>query len=112
MEVTSSTAQDKKAEIIVIKIRNLVAVRFFMRKIKLTSQAKNPASFNNPTKTIIPTRKRITSSEENFTTLSKSIVWVIKRTDVPIKANVNLKLQKNNVPRIEVENIEMESAWL
>lgn len=111
MEVTSSIAQDKRPEITEIKIRNLFALSFLMRRIKLTIQAKNPAPFSNPTKTIIPTRKRITSKEENFITLSKSIVWVIKSMDVPKKAKVKRKFQKNNVPNIEVENIEIESAW-
>jgi hypothetical protein len=67
-------AQDRSAEMTEIKIRNLVAVIFLMRKIKLTMQAKKPVSFRSPTKTIMPIRKRITSKEENLITLSTSMV--------------------------------------
>jgi hypothetical protein len=64
-----------------------------------------------PTKTIIPTRNKITSKEANLTTLSKSIVLVIKRKDVPKKAKVRRKLQKNKVPNMETENMAMAIAW-
>jgi len=59
----------------------------------------------------MPTRKRITSKEENFMTLSRSMVRVINNTDVPKKAKVKRKLQKNSVPNIEAENMEMDIAW-
>jgi hypothetical protein len=59
----------------------------------------------------MPIRKRITSKDENFTTLSKSIVWVIKSMDVPKKAKVKRKLQKNSVPKIETENMDIDKDW-
>jgi hypothetical protein len=111
IEVTSSTTHDKSAEMSAIKTSNLFAVRFLTRRIKLTIQAKKPVSFNRPTITIIPMRKRITSREENFITLSKSMVWVINSMEVPRKAKVRRKLQKNRVPNTEVQNIEMAVAW-
>jgi hypothetical protein len=111
MEVTSSTAQDNSAEMTETNIRNLLAVRFLIRRIRLTIQAKNPASFKSPTRTIIPIRKRITSKDENFTTLSKSIVWVIKSIDVPRKAKVKRKLQNNNVPNMETKNMATAIDW-
>jgi hypothetical protein len=110
IDVTSSTAQARQAEMTEIKIRNLLAVRFLIRSIKLTIQAKKPASFKSPTSTIMPTRNNITSKEENFMTLSISIVCVIKRTDVPRNANVKRKLQNKSVPNIDTENIEMDIA--
>jgi hypothetical protein len=77
----------------------------------LTIQAKAPESLSKPIKTIIPTKKRITSREENSKTCSKSIVLVIRSTAVPIKAKLKRKSQKKSVPRIEAENIPMESDW-
>jgi hypothetical protein len=110
IEVTSSTAQARSAEITEIRSKNLFAVRCLIRRIKLTIQAKNPAYFNNPTRTIIPTRNKITSREENLSTLSMSMVLVIKSMEVPRNAKVRRKFQKNNVPNIEAENIAMEVA--
>ena len=39
------------------------------------------------------------------------MVWVIKSTEVPRKAKVNRKGQKESVPRMETEKIEMAIAW-
>src|SRR3989338_6891869 len=105
IEVTSSTAQDNSAEIAEIMTMNLRVVRFLMRRTMLTIQAKNPASLSSPTRTIIPTRKRMTSSEENLIRFSKSMVLVISSADVPRKAKLMRKLQKNNVPRTETEKM-------
>ncbi|PIX89449.1 MAG: hypothetical protein COZ31_02000 [Nitrospirae bacterium CG_4_10_14_3_um_filter_44_29] len=110
MEVTSSTAQASNAEISEVAIKNFFAVRFGILKIRLTNQAKTPASFNKPTKTIIPTRNRITSKEANFIKFSKSIVCVISSIDVPIKAKLKRKSQKNNVPNMDTENIAIDKA--
>jgi len=60
--------------------------------------------------TIIPTKKRMTSSDENSMTCSKSIVLVKRSIEVPIKAKLRRKSQKNNVPRIEAEKIVTERA--
>jgi hypothetical protein len=111
IEVTSSTTQAKSAEMIEIKIRNLRAVSFLTRSIKPISQAKKPVSFKNPIRTIIPTRKRITSKEENLMICSKSIVLVTKRIDVPKKAKLKRKSQKKSVPKIEAVNMNMAVAW-
>src|SRR3989338_3821762 len=105
MEVTSSTAQAKMAEVTAMKITNFLAVRLLMRRIKLTIQAKNPASFRRPIKTIIPTRKRITSREANSITLLRSMVRVNKRIEVPKKTNPKRKSQKKRVPKMEAENM-------
>jgi len=43
--------------------------------------------------------------------LSRSIVRVNNNIEVPKKAKVKRKLQKNRVPQIDIENMEMESAW-
>jgi len=58
----------------------------------------------------MPTRKRITSKDENFITFSISIVFVIRSIDVPRKAKVSLKLQNNKVPNIDTEKIAMDTA--
>jgi len=58
----------------------------------------------------MPIRKRITSKEENFIILSTSMVWVIKRIEVPKKAKVKRKLQKKRVPKIETENMAIDIA--
>jgi hypothetical protein len=60
----------------------------------------------------MPTRKRITSREENSRTCSKSMVLVIKSTEVPMKAKLKRKSQKNKVPRIDAENMVMDKACL
>jgi hypothetical protein len=84
-----------------------LAVRFFILNIRLTIQAKKPASFKRAIRTIIPTRNRITSKEENFIKFSKSRVRVINRTDTPRKAKLKRKSQKKSVPNIDAENIEI-----
>jgi len=109
--VTSSTAQESSAEIIEISIRNLLAVIFLMRSIKLTIQAKKPVSFKRPTRTIIPTKNKITSREEYFKTFSKSMVLVINKNEVPKKAKVRRKLQKKSVPNMDKEKMAIEVAW-
>jgi hypothetical protein len=87
-------------------------VIFFIRKINWTIQAKKPASFRRPTKTIIPTRKRITSKEANFITFSRSIVRVINNIEVPKKTNPKRKSQKNKVPNTEAKKIDIASdCW-
>jgi len=48
--------------------------------------------------------------EENLITLSKSIVFVRRRIEVPRKTKVSLKLQKSKVPNIETKNMDMEIA--
>jgi len=111
MEVTSSTAQASKAEITEIAIRNFFAVRLRILKIELTIQANNPASLRSPIKTIIPTRNKITSREENFIKLSKSIVRVKSNTETPKKAKLKRKSQKKSVPNIETQNMDIERAW-
>src|SRR3989338_2511239 len=110
IDVTSSAAQANKAEMTEIEIRNLLAVRFLMRNIKLTSQAKSPESFKRPIKTIIPIKKRITSKDADFIKLSKSIVRVTKSRDVPKKAKLKRKSQKKSVPNMEAEKIDMAKA--
>ena len=82
-----------------------------MRRIKLTIQAKNPASLSRPMITIIPTKNRIISKEENLIRLSKSMVRVANKTDTPRKAKLKRNSQKNNVPNIEAENMDIEIAW-
>jgi len=72
MEETSPTQQDMIAEITESIRISLMAVRFFTLRIRVVNQAKKPASLSNPTKTIIPTKNRITSKEANFIRFSKS----------------------------------------
>ena len=91
-------------------IKNLSELRFFIRRIRPISQAKNPESFKSPTRIIIPTKKRITSKEANLTTFSRSIALLIKRIETPINAKLKRKSQKNRVPNIEALNIEIDSA--
>jgi len=59
----------------------------------------------------MPIRKIITSKDEDLITLSISMVWVIRSTDVPRKAKVRRKLQKKSVPNIDAENMAMDVAW-
>jgi len=60
----------------------------------------------------MPTRKRITSKEENSRTWSISIVLVIRSMAVPTKAKLSRNSQKKRVPSIDDENIETDIAWL
>lgn len=108
IEITSDTAQASKNEITAIKRANFLPVRLVTRKIRLTTQAKTPESLSKPIITIIPTRKRITSSDENSITCSKSMVLVSNSIDVPIKAKLRRKSQKKSVPNMDAENIPME----
>jgi len=39
------------------------------------------------------------------------MVLVINNTEVPIKAKLKRKSQKKSVPRIEAENIAIDSYW-
>jgi len=98
---------DNNADITEIITTNLTAVIFLIRSISWTIQAKNPASLRSPTKTIIPTKKSITSKEANLITFSMLVVLVIKRTDVPKKTNPRRKSQKKSVPKTETENMDM-----
>ena len=108
MEVTSSTAQASSAEIKETEIRNLVAVKFLTRKIKLISQAKKPDSLRSPTKTIMPTKNRITSKEANLIKCSMSTVLVTNKTAIPKKAMAKRKSQNKSVARTDAEKIDTE----
>ena len=100
MEVTSSTAQANKAEAIDVTKINFLPVNLGIDTISWTIQVKKPKSLNAPTIIIIPTKNMITSKDEDMTKRGMFKDPDKISTARPKKAIANLKVQKNNVPKI------------
>lgn len=101
MDETSSTTQAKSADVKTRATINFFALIFLIIRALCKSQVKRPISFRNPTKTIIPIKKKIISIEERRRKSCSFAAPVKRIMVVPRNAKLNRNFQKRIVPKIE-----------
>ena len=111
MDVTSSTAQASSADATLVTVMNFIPERFGISTISCTIHVKKPRSRSAPTITIMPTRNRITSSEDDCTKCGMSSEPVKIRTARPRNASARRNFQKNSVPMMRPMNTAHATAW-
>jgi hypothetical protein len=111
MDVTSSTKAAERAPTAISTMMSKTGRGPTYRMRLLTNDSKNWFSSRNPTKIIIPIRKRIMSNPANSMRWGISRSPKVSRSEIPRSAKGNRNRQKRIVPKMTIKKIEMERTW-